>query len=932
MVEEEYYTICDDILTREVFELIAPDHREPYSYEGLCDAILSYNARHTEKVFGMGTPYQRAAELAAFLGNTLHESDEFRAGREYLMCADHKIVNDVVYCKPCDSGSFDWATFTCPQSLITGTAEFNEYCQPSSVPPEACHCGDGRGQSGDLEGYVPASDLYFGRGAIQLSWNYNYIGASVALTGSAETFCENPDLVATEGRYAWGAGIYFWMEHSKEGTTCHMESLKMDFGGTLNNINGGLECPAHGGWHEEAVKMRLNRYCRASKALGLPNLMTLSRCAGLEEKMTACLADGTCTDCQDYVGTRAGDTPADYSPPVPTGLPAANVVEESVPSGTEESLFDALCGEGLMALPGRPECCVPNTHFVGDGACDPEEPYNTAACMWDGGDCCKETCKTDSPFGCKTKEGDALGAYGPFGFYCLDPSQGDDAVVASQCNGDDKERIGDGKCNQKYNTEACNFDGGDCCEETCDNEFGFYPCGSGLNPYQCVDPRFQVQSSAPTVHPTPNPVQAMTRSPTANPVFISTHPPTKSPTSNPTKSLTTAAPTQKAPNASNPQLSDSFASSPSSLKDESCPSDFKECKNGIIVGRDPDKGCRFKSCESDEAEINVETTASSGNLESEMLCPSDFKECDGGIFVSRNPIKNCQFNPCPIEEKETNLEVSEPPKKQCPSDFKECPGTGIFVSRDPLNGCRYKTCPTKEENIEKEDDPDKHQFSSLIEAAMQGEKIEKDEELIICPQDVQECPDGSFVGRDSTKGCKYFPCKTLSETLCAQDMRECRDGTFVGRDPLNGCQFKSCADSIASQNGNAATGNQSGLHSKTSIASSVSESLGGLHHKKGSGDDENIDGKSSPIAAGSTSSSIAKAIGDATVVSVDTDPVEIESHESIAQTISETNSAIVDSETRTYSESPEIVASLTDKASAYGVSHGKSNVHKKGHM
>lgn len=108
------------------------------------------------------------------------------------MCADHKTIGDQVYCKPCDSGTFDWASFTCPQSLISGEAEFNEYCQPESVPPEACNCGNGKGQTGELEGYVNANDLFFGRGAIQLSWNYNYIGASIALTGSPDTFCENP--------------------------------------------------------------------------------------------------------------------------------------------------------------------------------------------------------------------------------------------------------------------------------------------------------------------------------------------------------------------------------------------------------------------------------------------------------------------------------------------------------------------------------------------------------------------------------------------------------------------------------------------------------------------------------------------------------------------------------------------------------------------
>jgi hypothetical protein len=45
------------------------------------------------------------------------------------------------------------------------------------------------------------------------------------------------------------------------------------------SIQGGLECPAHGGWHEDAVKARVNRYCRASKALGLPNLMSMGGCA-----------------------------------------------------------------------------------------------------------------------------------------------------------------------------------------------------------------------------------------------------------------------------------------------------------------------------------------------------------------------------------------------------------------------------------------------------------------------------------------------------------------------------------------------------------------------------------------------------------------------------------------------------------------------------
>ena len=201
----DYYTICDDILPPEAFHAIAPNASPPYTYSGLCDAILIYNSQHSEKAFGMGNTYQRASELAAFLGNTLHESDEFKAPREYLMCGDSKVVDGEVYCKPCHSGSYDWATHTCSNGLAA-TGIFGEYCQVSSKPPEACSCA---AQQGDAEGYVPAKQMFFGRGAIQLSWNYNYRGASMALTGNAETFCKNPDLVASEEKYAWGAGEYY---------------------------------------------------------------------------------------------------------------------------------------------------------------------------------------------------------------------------------------------------------------------------------------------------------------------------------------------------------------------------------------------------------------------------------------------------------------------------------------------------------------------------------------------------------------------------------------------------------------------------------------------------------------------------------------------------------------------------------------------------
>ena len=109
------------------------------------------------------------------------------------------------------------------------------------------------------------------------------------------------------------------------------------------------------------------------------------------------------------------------------------------------------CPDDLYAVDGMPGCCVPDPTFLGDGACDAYEdsPYNTAACFWDRGDCCHETCDKNTDFGCAAKEGDE---FGPFGFYCLDPRYS--IIDDEACDAANKEWIGDGGCDPEYNTQA----------------------------------------------------------------------------------------------------------------------------------------------------------------------------------------------------------------------------------------------------------------------------------------------------------------------------------------------------------------------------------------------------------------------------------------------------------------------------------------------
>ena len=60
-----------EYFTKSMFNSLAPEARHPYTYEGLCDAIDNYNEGHAEKIFMMGTEFEKKSELAAFLGHTL---------------------------------------------------------------------------------------------------------------------------------------------------------------------------------------------------------------------------------------------------------------------------------------------------------------------------------------------------------------------------------------------------------------------------------------------------------------------------------------------------------------------------------------------------------------------------------------------------------------------------------------------------------------------------------------------------------------------------------------------------------------------------------------------------------------------------------------------------------------------------------------------
>eukprot|EP01084_Bolivina_argentea_P265824 450709_1 len=81
-----------------------------------------------------------------------------------------------------------------------------------------------------------------------------------------------------------------------------------------------------------------------------------------------------------------------------------------------------------------------------------------------------------------------------------------DTTVAQQCSVSNIDYLGDGYCDDEggYNSLECQWDKGDCCEQSCISSVD-WDCGSGTNGYVCLDPYFNRPTISPTAEPTISP-------------------------------------------------------------------------------------------------------------------------------------------------------------------------------------------------------------------------------------------------------------------------------------------------------------------------------------------------------------------------------------------------------------------------------------------
>jgi predicted chitinase len=188
------------------FEKMFPGRNHFYSYRGLTDALGAYPG-----FARTGNETTRKREAAAFLANVGHET----GGLRYV--------------------------------VEQNTANYGHYCDRSR--PYGCPAGE---------------KAYYGRGPLQLSWNFNYKAAGDALHID---LLHNPYRVEKDAAVAWKTGLWFWNSQRGAGSmTAHDAMVHgRGFGETIRSINGDLEC---NGKNPGERQDRINLYKRFAGLLG----------------------------------------------------------------------------------------------------------------------------------------------------------------------------------------------------------------------------------------------------------------------------------------------------------------------------------------------------------------------------------------------------------------------------------------------------------------------------------------------------------------------------------------------------------------------------------------------------------------------------------------------------------------------------------------
>ncbi|KAL1370624.1 hypothetical protein HN51_000863 [Arachis hypogaea] len=224
-----------NVISSSIFDQMLKYRNDPrchangfYTYNAFITAARSFNGFGTT-----GDDATRKKEVAAFLGQTSHETTGGWASAP--------------------DGPYAWGYCFLQENSQS------DYCSPSAQWP----CAPGK--------------KYYGRGPIQISYNFNYGPAGRAI---GVDLLNNPDLVATDPVISFKTAIWFWMTPQGNKPSSHdvitgrwtpsdadrAAGRVPGYGVITNIINGGLEC-GHG--PDARVEDRIGFFRRYCQLLGV---------------------------------------------------------------------------------------------------------------------------------------------------------------------------------------------------------------------------------------------------------------------------------------------------------------------------------------------------------------------------------------------------------------------------------------------------------------------------------------------------------------------------------------------------------------------------------------------------------------------------------------------------------------------------------------
>lgn len=204
-----------------------------------------------------------------------------------------------------------------------------------------------------------------------------------------------------------------------------------------------------------------------------------------------------------------------------------------------------------------------------------------------------------------------------------------------------------------------------------------------------------------------------------------------------------------------------------------CPMDVKKCSDGSFVSRDPLNKCEFATCPT--CSLKPETGLC------EAVFPRFYYDATDGAC------KKFTYGGCGGNE--NNFETAKECKAACATtvcaaDTRECP-SGSVLSRDPEDNCQFPACVCGGfENCVR-------YFDGCNRCSCESNGVEGCTRKACNrrrPAKCLKCGKGYSLNAD-TNECELGAVKPV---VCTQEVKQCDDGSFVGRDSLNGCAFKPC--------------------------------------------------------------------------------------------------------------------------------------------